>query len=35
MPAPNIDLKGMLSKEHVAPSGEKGMLSPLTSANRV
>jgi hypothetical protein len=34
-PAPNIDLKGMLSKEHVAPSGEKGMLSPLTSANGV
>jgi hypothetical protein len=31
MPAPNIDLGGMLSKEYVAPSGEKGMLSPLTS----
>jgi hypothetical protein len=31
MPAPNIDLGGMLSKEYVAPSGEKGMLSPLST----
>ena len=29
MPAPDIDLGGMLSKEYTAPSGEKGMLSPL------